>query len=120
MKITSEQMHESGTIDLVSLLSAIEEIKRTDSKLFDSNANELSTLIVDNIYFILNYDLAFSEHYCPSRMELLARSEYAFRIIGDRVDMVKSKIFFDEYKNIFNARGIQLYHATAITRIDEE
>lgn len=117
MKLTKEKMRESGTIDYVTLLGAIEAVKRSMNP---DHANDYSVLLFDSVYFILDYTTNYTDHACPSRYSLLQTSDFVFRIASNQVEILKSSLGIDDAKGIFQDRGIAVYRTCARSHIDEE
>lgn len=113
MKLTLERMQESGTIDYVTLLGAVEKIKRA----LDAS-RDYAVLLFDNAYFIVYYD--YAEHVCPSRYTLLANSDFVFRIVYNEVEIIKSKLAMEDARDIFETCGIHVFRTCSMVHIDEE
>lgn len=118
MKLSKEKMQESGTIDYVTLLGAVEEIKRTIHP--DKAAKDYSVLLFDSVYFVVDYNANYTDHACPSRYSLLQTSDFVFRIASNQVEILKSRMGLDSARNIFENRGIVVYRTCARTHVDEE
>lgn len=125
MNITAEQMHESGTIDLITLLSSIEIIKYELSLMYPEMDratiyDEYAVLVVDSVYFIVAYNNKFPPHKQPSRYEIFENSECVFRINSDSVDILKSTLSLTKVAEIFTSNGITVGRSRPYSHIDEE
>lgn len=118
MKLSKETMKESGTIDYLALLSAIEAIKHHINT--NKSATEYSVLLFDSVYFIMDYKNTYRNHECPSRYSLLSKSDMVFRIVADQIEVMKSRISLDIIREIFESRGIVVYRVCAPSTYDEE
>lgn len=118
MKLPKETMKESGTIDYLALLSAVEMIKlrinpyKSDTK--------YSVLLFDSVYFIMDYKNTYKNHECPSRYSLLSKSDVVFRIVADQIEIIKSRIDINTIREVFESRGIVVYRVCAPSTYDEE
>ena len=106
-------MQESGTIDYITLLGAVEKIKRALDPDLD-----YSVLLFDNVYFVVYYQ--YVAHECPTRYNLLCSSDFVFRIVYNEVEIVKTKLDLADAKNIFETCGIHVYRTCNMVHIDEE
>lgn len=118
MKLSKEKMQESGTIDYVTLLGAVEAVKRVVHP--NKDANDYSVLLFDSVYFVVDYNTNFTDHECPSRYSLLNKSDFVFRIASNQVEILKSRMGIEDARKIFETRGITVYRTCARSHVDEE
>ena len=118
MRLSKEKMQESGAIDYVTLLGAVEEIKRVIHP--QKEANDYSVLLFGSVYFVVDYDANYTDHECPSRYSLLQNSDFIFRIASNQVEILKSRMMIEEARGIFESRGITVYRTCARSHVDEE
>ena len=118
MKLSKQQMQESGMVDYVTLLGAVEEIKRSvnSAKL----VNNYSVLLFDNVYMIIDYNNQYINHECPSRYSMFLSSDFVFRIISNKIQILKSRMPIDDAHKIFEKRGIMVHQTSTWSHIDEE
>lgn len=119
MILSKEKMHESGTIDYVTLLGAIEEIKHKLPSIAGKKQSDYSVLLFDSVYFILDYT-HYPEHTCPTRYNLLQTSDVVFRLMADQIEVLKNRLSSAEMRDIFERRGIHVYRMCNQIHIDEE
>ena len=118
MKLSKEKMQESGTIDYVTLLSVVEELKRKVNP--NKPAKDYSVLLFDSVYFIVDYDMRYVNHTCPTRYSLLHTSDFVFRIASNQIEILKSRIELEKAREIFENQGIMVYRTCARSHIGEE
>ncbi len=118
MKLSKEKMQESGTIDYVTLLSAVEELKCVINPTKESDS--YSVLLFDSVYFFVDYDSNYTDHECPSRYSLLDKSDFVFRIVSNQIEILKSRMKIDDAREIFVRRGITVHRTCIRSQVDEE